>query len=162
MPPDSIPPAVTSGESSYDGFARLGFRVPFAVVSPWARRHHVSHVVYDHTSILKLVETKWNLPALTYRDANANAPLDMLDLRHGDQPRRELTSAPRGCRPTGTASANPNPPGTARHGGQRYRASGNRPSIPSQSLELKHVLFFGRLHQTRSTGLDLQDGAGGQ
>ena len=38
-------------------------------------------MVYDHTSILKLVETKWNLPALTYRDANAHAPLDMLDLR---------------------------------------------------------------------------------
>jgi phospholipase C len=37
--------------------------------------------VYDHTSILKLVETKWNLPALTYRDANAAAMLDMLDLR---------------------------------------------------------------------------------
>jgi phospholipase C len=81
VPPDSIAPQVPSGQSSYDGFARLGFRVPFAVVSPWARREHVSHVVYDHTSILKLAEAKWNLPALTYRDANANAPLDMLDLR---------------------------------------------------------------------------------
>jgi phospholipase C len=37
--------------------------------------------VYDHTSILKLVETKWNLPALTYRDANAAPMLDLLDLR---------------------------------------------------------------------------------
>ena len=82
IPPDSIPPAVTAGVSGYDGFARYGFRVPFAIVSPWARRHHVSHVVRDHASILKLVETKWNLPALTFRDANASAPLDMLDLRH--------------------------------------------------------------------------------
>jgi phospholipase C len=82
VPPDSIAPEVPAGESAYDGFARLGFRVPFALISPWARPHHVSHVVYDHTSILKLVETKWNLPALTYRDANASAPLDMLDLRH--------------------------------------------------------------------------------
>jgi phospholipase C len=80
--PDNIPPDVPAGESAYNGFAQLGFRVPFALVSPWARRNHVSHVVYDHTSVLKLVETKWNLPALTYRDANANAPLDMLDLRH--------------------------------------------------------------------------------
>jgi phospholipase C len=47
----------------------------------WARPHFVSHEVYDHTSILKLVETKWNLPALTYRDANAAPMLDMLDLR---------------------------------------------------------------------------------
>ena len=81
VPPDNIPPDVPAGQSAYDGFGRYGFRVPFAIVSPWARRHHVSHVVYDHTSILKLVETKWNLPALTYRDANACAPLDMLDLR---------------------------------------------------------------------------------
>jgi phospholipase C len=81
VPPDNIAPQVPAGQSAYDGFGRYGFRVPFALVSPWARRHHVSHVVYDHTSILKLVETKWNLPALTYRDANANAPLDMLDLR---------------------------------------------------------------------------------
>ncbi len=78
--PDSIPPDVPAGESAYDGFGRYGFRVPFALVSPWARRHFVSHEVYDHTSILKLVETKWNLPALTYRDANAAAMLDMLDL----------------------------------------------------------------------------------
>ncbi len=81
IPPDSIAPDVPAGESAYDGFGRYGFRVPFALVSPWARRHFVSHEVYDHTSILKLVETKWNLPALTYRDANAVAMLDMLDLR---------------------------------------------------------------------------------
>lgn len=37
-------------------------------------------VVHDHTSVLKLVETKWNLPALTYRDANASNLLDSLDL----------------------------------------------------------------------------------
>ena len=70
------------GENGFDGFARYGFRVPFALVSPWARKNFVSHRVYDHTSILKLVETKWNLPALTYRDANATAMLDLLDLHH--------------------------------------------------------------------------------
>ena len=47
----------------------------------WARKDFVSHDVYDHTSILKLVETKWNLPALTHRDANAAPMLDLLDLR---------------------------------------------------------------------------------
>jgi phospholipase C len=80
VPPDNIPPDVPAGQSAYDGFGRYGFRVPFAIVSPWARRQHVSHAVYDHTSILKLVETKWNLPALTYRDANANDLTDFLDL----------------------------------------------------------------------------------
>jgi hypothetical protein len=36
--------------------------------------------VFDHTSILALVEAKWNLAAMTRRDANANNMLDMLDL----------------------------------------------------------------------------------
>jgi phospholipase C len=81
LPPDSIPPAVPAGQSAYDGFGRYGFRVPFTLVSPWARPNYVSHRVFDHASILKLVESKWNLPALTFRDANALAMLDMLDLR---------------------------------------------------------------------------------
>jgi phospholipase C len=50
------------------------------VVSPYARRNYVSPVVHDHTSILKLVETKFNLPALTERDAAADNLLDCLDL----------------------------------------------------------------------------------
>jgi phospholipase C len=52
------------------------------VVSPWARRDYISHQVKDHTSICALIEAKWNLPAMTYRDANANPMLDMIDLRY--------------------------------------------------------------------------------
>jgi hypothetical protein len=80
MAPDSLPPQVQPGESTYDGFARYGFRVPSIVVGPYAKRNHVSHVVYDHTSVLALVERKFNLPAMTYRDANANDLTDFLDL----------------------------------------------------------------------------------
>jgi len=80
IPPDDIPPAVPAGQSAYNGFAQYGYRVPCAFVSPWSRPHHVSHRVFDHTSICALVEAKWNLPALTFRDANANNMLDMLDL----------------------------------------------------------------------------------
>jgi phospholipase C len=83
--PDAVPPEITPADQpgAYD---RTGFRVPCAVVSAWARRDHVSHVVYDHTSILKLLETKWNLPALTYRDANAHDMLDLFDLRAPSPP----------------------------------------------------------------------------
>jgi phospholipase C len=81
LAPDDIPPSVQPGESTYNGFAQYGFRVPCAVISAWARPHHVSHRVMDHTSICALAEAKWNLPALTYRDANAHNMLDMLDLR---------------------------------------------------------------------------------
>jgi phospholipase C len=74
--PDNIPPA----GPSYSGFHQYGFRVPCVVVSPWARPNYVSHQVFDHTSICALVEKKWNLPAMTRRDANAHNMLDMLDL----------------------------------------------------------------------------------
>jgi phospholipase C len=40
----------------------------------------VSSEVFDHTSVLKLAGEKWNLPALTRRDAAATAPLGLLDL----------------------------------------------------------------------------------
>jgi phospholipase C len=79
--PDSVPPQLTSSDVP-GGFDVYGFRVPFGLVSPYARKGYVSHQIMDHTSILKLVEIKWNLPFLTYRDANAVAPLDMLDFAH--------------------------------------------------------------------------------
>jgi phospholipase C len=48
-------------------------------VSPYARQNYVCSDVLDHTSVLRLLEVKWNLPALTARDAAANTPLDALD-----------------------------------------------------------------------------------
>jgi phospholipase C len=80
LAPDAILPVVSPGESLYEGFERYGFRVPGVLVSPYAKKDYVSHVVFDHTSVLALVERKWNLPALTFRDANANDLTDMLDL----------------------------------------------------------------------------------
>jgi phospholipase C len=78
--PDGIQPVVNPGESTYDGYARYGFRVPAVVIGPYAKRDSVSHVVYDHTSILAFLERKWNLGAMTHRDANANDLTDFLDL----------------------------------------------------------------------------------
>jgi len=92
--PDSTPPGIHVPPDEAGGYNRYGFRVPAVVVSPRARRHHVSHVVYDHTSILKFVETKWNLPALTKRDAHAADLLDCLDL-HGPPAFREPPSLPK-------------------------------------------------------------------
>jgi phospholipase C len=80
IPPDNVPPDTPAGVPAYNGFAQYGFRVPCAIVSPWARPDYVSHQIFDHSSVCALVEAKWNLPAMTYRDANANAMLDMIDL----------------------------------------------------------------------------------
>ena len=46
LAPDTIPPLVQPGEQLYEGFARYGIRVPAVVVSPYARRRYVSHVLY--------------------------------------------------------------------------------------------------------------------
>jgi phospholipase C len=68
---------LTEGPHRYD---RYGFRVPAVIISPYARPDYVCTEVLDHTSVLKLVEQKWNLPALTARDAAATSPLAALDL----------------------------------------------------------------------------------
>src|SRR5262249_36629332 len=74
--PDDVPPELAPGDVSA-GFDRYGFRVPLMVISPYARPGFVSHETYDHTSILRLIEAKYGLPALTSRDANAT-PLTAL------------------------------------------------------------------------------------
>ncbi|HJT72242.1 MAG TPA: alkaline phosphatase family protein [Terriglobales bacterium] len=56
-------------------FSYTGFRIPLVVVSPYARKNFVSHQVRDTTAILKLIETRFNLSALTKRDA-AQVPMD--------------------------------------------------------------------------------------
>ena len=68
---------LTAGPHRYD---RYGFRVPAVIVSPYARPGYVCSEVLDHTSVLRLVEEKWNLPPLTARDAAAATPLGALDL----------------------------------------------------------------------------------
>jgi phospholipase C len=49
-----------------------GSRVPAIVISPFARRGYVDHTLYDTSSVLKLIETRWNLAPLGERDAMAN------------------------------------------------------------------------------------------
>jgi phospholipase C len=49
-----------------------GTRIPCILAGPFARKHYVSHVQFDTTSILKLIETRFNLPALSTRDAAVN------------------------------------------------------------------------------------------
>ena len=78
--PDDLKP--TGGVSG--AFNQYGFRVPFFVISPYAKRGYLSHQVTDHTSITRFVEAKFHLPAMTIRDANALPPYDMFDFAHPD------------------------------------------------------------------------------
>jgi phospholipase C len=62
-----------------------GTRVPALVVSPYARRGYVGRQVYDHASVLKLIEWRFGLAPLTERDRRAAAPLEAFDF--GQPPR---------------------------------------------------------------------------
>ena len=48
-----------------------GSRVPTLLISPFARGGHVDHTTYDTTSILRLIEQRFDLPPLGERDARA-------------------------------------------------------------------------------------------
>ena len=78
VPPTTAPiPEADRLAGNLDG--RRGFRVPCIVVSPFARRNHVSHALFDHASILSFIEWRWRLDPLTVRDATANNLAEILD-----------------------------------------------------------------------------------
>jgi phospholipase C len=85
VPPPSgaTPPDATPGEFGFD-FKRFGVRVPAVLVSPLIPAGTVFRVPgltpLDHTSVLKTIQTRWALPALTARDAAAPDVGDVLSL----------------------------------------------------------------------------------
>ncbi len=85
--PDGITPLYPAsyGYTKYGwNFDRYGMRVPFTVISPFAKRHYVSHVVKDHTSVLRFIEDQFTLPSLGARDDQADNLMDMFDFSAPD------------------------------------------------------------------------------
>jgi len=81
--PDGIPPVdllpgdiCTQTSGPICDFVYTGYRVPLIVVSPYTKQNYVSHTQADTTSILKFIETRFNLSPLTKRDA---AQMDMTE-----------------------------------------------------------------------------------
>jgi phospholipase C len=81
---DHVPPpqVINDGTSWGSGYV-YGFRVPLIVVSPYAKKAHVSHVQHDFGSILKFVEEIYGLPSLGYADERAD---DLSDCFNFSQP----------------------------------------------------------------------------
>lgn len=76
----------------YLDFDGLGFRVPLLIISPYAKHGYVSHVRYEHGSILKFIEDRFGLARLSAADTRANSPaVDCFD----------FTQSPREFRPFG-------------------------------------------------------------
>ncbi len=80
-PPDDLtsPTDLQPGDTNAL-FNTTGFRVPVVVVSPWSKPQTVIHLQTDYTSILKLIEERFNVPPLTKRDASTQ---DMADPQNG-------------------------------------------------------------------------------
>src|SRR5207244_12477981 len=92
LPPTPAPPPDTTGTDAPP--ARDWFRVPPAFLSPFAKRHFVSHLVHDHTSILRFIETRFGLPALTARDAAADPMYEFFTFQHPNLSVPSLPDAP--------------------------------------------------------------------
>ena len=76
--PDGIEPILKSTDIKAE-FNQEGMRIPLIVASPWSKPHYVSHTNMDLTSILKLIEVRFNVPSLTARDANAPDMTEFFD-----------------------------------------------------------------------------------
>jgi phospholipase C len=69
-PVDLQPMDICTGNTGPNcDFTYTGYRVPLLVVSPYAKKHYVNHTAADYTAILRLIETRFGLTALTKRDA---------------------------------------------------------------------------------------------
>ncbi|HEX5460455.1 MAG TPA: alkaline phosphatase family protein [Steroidobacteraceae bacterium] len=82
-------------------FDQLGFRVPFIIVSPFARAHYVSHTIADHASLLAFIEERFlNGDAtvsgrlhLTRRDQYADTLEDAFDFDNAPSLNTPVTAA---------------------------------------------------------------------
>jgi len=79
-PPDDQTPSDLGAHDQQGLFNVTGFRVPVIVVSPWVKPHYISHLQTDYTSMLKLIESRFNVPPLTQRDTTTQ---DMTDPQNG-------------------------------------------------------------------------------
>jgi len=76
---DHVPPPKAPDAHADQGFDQLGFRVPGLVIGPWAKKGHVSHTVYDHTSMLAFIEHLFQVDPMSERDAAADPMRDCFD-----------------------------------------------------------------------------------
>ena len=96
VPPGGVPtlhcdlatndPGANAGDApSVQGFAaQLGFRLPNIIISPFTRRHYVSHTPMDHTAVIKFVENRFigSAAHLTARDAAQPNLLEFFDFNN--------------------------------------------------------------------------------
>lgn len=91
---DHVEPPILEAWSDGTSF-RLGHRAPCIVASPYAKAGFVSHQLYSHASLLRFIETIFELEPLTERDAQAGEVLDCFDF--GQPPLAPIDLQARTC-----------------------------------------------------------------
>jgi phospholipase C len=87
-PPVVADDTVLPGPGPHPDLKRLGFRVPCIAMGPFASAHIAHDGPYEHCSILRMIEWRWNLPPMTARDRNARNLVDVLDFTQRTKPVR--------------------------------------------------------------------------
>jgi phospholipase C len=77
--PDGIQPKDLQPNDVPGDFTITGSRVPNMVISPFTKKNFVSHTPMDYTAYLRFIEARWNLPALTARDASMPDMTEFMD-----------------------------------------------------------------------------------
>jgi len=79
------PGANPNDVAALHGFAaQIGFRLPNIIISPFTRKHYVSHTPMDHTAVIRFVEDRFigNQKYLTNRDAAQPNLLEFFDFNN--------------------------------------------------------------------------------
>jgi phospholipase C len=89
--PNNVDPDVVNGK------ALLGIRVACVIASPWTKGNPanptVNRTVFDHTSVLKLIESIWNVPPLAARETSSDVG-NLLDVLNLDSPQPSVPRLP--------------------------------------------------------------------
>jgi phospholipase C len=64
----------------------FGPRVPLLIISPWVKPGYITHTTLEFSSVMKFVEERFDLPALTERDQGANDFIDSFDFAQTPPP----------------------------------------------------------------------------
>jgi phospholipase C len=98
---------VTSAGQPEQGKCGTGPRLPFLVISPWARSNWVDNTFIDQSSVVKFIEYNWGLPAMGNgaADTAAGSILSMFDFRHSAPPNHRMFLNPATGQPESESAA---------------------------------------------------------
>ncbi len=77
---------VLPGRGPFPDLKRLGFRVPAIAMGPFAPQRIETDGPYEHCSILKMIEWRWDLEPMTVRDRTAKNIAETLDFSQRRDP----------------------------------------------------------------------------